>query len=151
MPFTIRVRVEAADLDELEHANNQVYLRWVQEAAVAHSEAVGLGLAGYRQRGAVFVVKRHEVDYIRPALVGDELDVSTQVCTAGPASAERYTTIQRVADAELLARAVTRWAFIDLRSGRPVRIPEEVRSRFLIEPLEASPSRLTARWRGRGS
>src|SRR4051812_23547201 len=42
--FKIRVRVEETGLDELEHANNQVFLRWVQEAAVAHSEAVGLGL-----------------------------------------------------------------------------------------------------------
>jgi acyl-CoA thioester hydrolase len=141
VPFTIRVRVEETDLDELEHANNQVYLRWVQEAAVAHSEAVGLGLAGYRQRGAVFVVSRHEVDYLRPALAGDELDVETRVFATGPASAQRYTTIHRVSDAELLARAVTWWAFIDLRGRRPARIPEDVRSRFTIEPMESLPGK----------
>lgn len=141
MPFTIRVRVEAPDLDELEHANNQVYLRWVQEAAVAHSEAVGLGMAEYRRRGAVFVVMRHEIDYLRPALPGDELDVGTRVCAAGPATAERYTTIHRVSGGELLARAMTRWAFVDLRSRRPARIPEDVRALFPIEPAEPAPPR----------
>jgi acyl-CoA thioester hydrolase len=117
----------------------------VQDAAVAHSEAVGLGLAGYRQRGAVFVVTRHEIDYLRPALAGDELEVGTQVFATGPASAQRYTTIRRVSDAGLLARAVTSWAFIDLRSRRPARIPEDVRSRFTIEPMEAPPGKARRR------
>lgn len=137
MPFTIRARVQAADLDELEHANNLVYLRWVQEAAVAHSEAVGFGMAEYRRLGAVFVVARHEVDYLRPALAGDEVEVGTQVCAAGLATAVRYTTIRRVAGNQLLARAVTRWAFIDLEGRRPARIPEDLRARFTVEPVES--------------
>lgn len=134
MPFTIHVRVQPSDLDELDHANNLVYLRWVQEVTVAHSLAIGLGMAVYRQLGAAFVVMRHEIDYLRPALAGDELTVETRVCACGPATTERYTRITRTSDGELLARAVTHWAFIDLRRRRPTRIPEDVRRRFTLEP-----------------
>jgi acyl-CoA thioesterase FadM len=33
----------------------------------------------------------------------------------------------------VLAEAVTDWAFVDIARGRPVRIPEQIRSRFPLE------------------
>lgn len=136
MPHTVRFRVEPGDVDELQHVNNLVYLRWVQDVAVAHSAAVGLGLQTYLDRGASFVVRRHEIDYLRPALKDDEVDATTQVIAVTPATAERFTTIRRLSDGALLARANTLWAFVDLTNGRPVRIPEDIRARFPLEPLE---------------
>lgn len=134
MPFTLRLRVEPADLDELRHVNNLVYVRWVQEAAAAHSAAVGLGLEAYLQSGVAFVVRRHEIDYLRPALGGDEVEVETRVAAATLTTAERHTLIRRGGDGQVLVRALTHWAFITTATGRPTRIPEEVRQRFLIEP-----------------
>ena len=78
MPFAIRVRVTPEDLDELLHVSNIVYIRWIQDVAVAHSASVGLTLEEYRQRGAVFVVRRHEVDYLRPALPEKTLHVRAE-------------------------------------------------------------------------
>jgi len=135
LPFSIRLRVTEQELDELQHVSNVVYVRWIQDVAVAHSEAVGLGLEAYRQRGAVFVVRRHEVDYLRPALSGDEVEVETRVVAMSPVTATRQTFIRRMADGRVLVQAQTQWAYVSTATGRPVRIPPEVTQRFTIEPL----------------
>jgi len=134
VPHVLRVTVEPAHLDVLDHVNNVVYLRWVQDAAAAHSSAVGLGAAAFLARGGAFVVRRHEVDYLRPALLGDEVAIETRVTRMGPASSERRTVIRRLPDGIELARAVTRWAWIELTTGRPARIPPDVTARFTVEP-----------------
>ena len=133
MPFTYALTVLATDIDGLGHANNVVYVRWVVEAAIAHSSAVGLGPAEYLARKQVFVVRRQLIDYLRPALEGDTLAIETRVTALGIATSTRQTVITRARDGEVLARAVTDWAYIDLVKGRPVRIPIEVRSLFVVE------------------
>jgi acyl-CoA thioester hydrolase len=132
MPFLYAVTVAPADIDHLGHANNLVYLRWVQEAARAHSSACGLTREAYLARGEAFVVRRHEIDYLKPAFAGDRIVVETRVAEMGRASSQRKTRILR--DGELLAAAATDWAYIDLQRGRATRIPEEVKSRFPVEP-----------------
>lgn len=134
MPFSIRLHVAPQDVDELQHVSNVVYIRWIQDVAVAHSVSVGLSLEEYRQRGAVFVVRRHEVDYLRPALSGDEVEVETRVVEVSPVTATRRTFIRRARDGQVLVQARTQWAYISTASGRPVRIPAEVLQRFRVEP-----------------
>ena len=124
--YAFRVQVVDSDIDELGHANNVAYVRWLQDAAVAHSEAVGLGYAAYLSLGGVFVIRRQEIDYLRSALRGDELEVRTQVSTAMAAKCQRTTEIVRTGDGVVLARALTTWGFVDVSRGRPSRIPEAV-------------------------
>jgi acyl-CoA thioester hydrolase len=134
VPFSIRLRVSPQDLDELQHVSNVIYIRWLQDVAMAHSISVGLGLEEYRQRGAVFVVRRHEVDYLRPALLGDEVEVETRVAAMSPVTATRLNFIRRVADGQVLVQAQTQWAYVSTVNGRPMRIPPEVVERFTLEP-----------------
>jgi len=134
MAFLLRVRADPADIDGLGHVSNLVYLRWVLEAALAHSTARGLDEAAYKARGQGWVVRRHEIDYLRAAFAGDELVVETRVAGVAAASSTRRTRIFREGD--LLARAATSWAYVDFRTGRPMRIPEEVKSLFELEPDE---------------
>ena len=106
MAFLLRVRADPADIDGLGHVSNLVYLRWVLEAALAHSTARGLDEAAYKARGQGWVVRRHEIDYLRAAFAGDELVVETRVAGVAAASSTRRTRIFREGD--LLARAATR-------------------------------------------
>ena len=117
----------AADIDELGHVNNIVYLRWVQEAAVAHWRALAPADA---QAGLAWVVLRHEIDYSRAAMLGDELLARTWVGAAEGLSFERHTEIVRRRDARMLARARTLWCPVDMVSGRPRRVGEDVRRLF---------------------
>jgi acyl-CoA thioester hydrolase len=132
----VHITVAAADIDELSHVNNAVYLRWIQQAAVEHSHAVGWSVEDFLARGAAFLVRSHEVEYLRPALPGDRVQVETRVVAMSVAGAERSTTVRR--GVELLARAHTRWAFVDLKTGRPARIPAELRELFPVEAADAA-------------
>jgi acyl-CoA thioester hydrolase len=128
------VCVEDADIDTLGHANNIAYVRWVQDVAVAHSEAVGLGYAGYATLGGIFVIRRHEIDYLRPALRGDRLEVRTWLGSAAAAKCIRMTEVKNAETGVIHARAQTTWGFVDTSTGRPTRIPDSIRVAFLQPP-----------------
>ena len=137
-----RVLVQAlpADIDELDHVSNLVYVRWVQEVAMAHSVTVGWDHPQYRDLGAVFVVRRHEVDYVVPVLEGEEVELLTWVAWWKGASSERGTIVRRIRDGVVVARAATLWAFIDFASGRPRRIPDEIKAAFGPSAADVSSS-----------
>ena len=79
-------------------------------------------------------MRRHEIDYLRSALRGDELEVRTFVASVMAAKSERRYDIVRLADEVKVAEAVTTWGFVDVSSGRPMRIPSEVFVAFGFEP-----------------
>ncbi|MFO0672102.1 MAG: thioesterase family protein [Polyangiaceae bacterium] len=122
--------VGPSDIDYLGHASNIEYVRWVQDATVAHSESVGLSVAAYRKLGGIFVIRKNDIDYLRSANLGDELEIHTYVSGLLGAKAIRQTEILRAVDRAVLARAETTWGFVDLASGRPARVPHWVRDAF---------------------
>src|SRR5260370_21803051 len=112
MPFVHEARVAPGDIDELGHAGNLVYLRWVLEAALAHSTSLGLDQAAYLKMGQVWVVRRHEIVYLRPAFAGDALRVETRATTMGAASSEPPTRILDPPGRTALAHSGTDCAFL---------------------------------------
>jgi acyl-CoA thioester hydrolase len=126
-PYEIAIAVLPGDIDQLNHVNNTVYLRWVQDAAVAHWAAAAPAQA---QEDLFWVVVRHEIDYKRPAKLGDGIIARTWVGAMGHRDFERHTEILRAADGALLARARTLWCPMDRNSGRPTRVGEAVRLAF---------------------
>lgn len=128
--FSWDLTVVPSDIDELGHANNLVWLRWVNEVAVRHSVAVGLGPETYLALRVVWVVRRHDIEYLVSALEGEPLVVTTWVATLRGATSLRRTVFHRKTDRQLLARAQTTWALIDAVTGRPKRVPEEMMARY---------------------
>jgi acyl-CoA thioester hydrolase len=126
---SIEVVAQPSDIDENGHVSNLVYLRWVQDVALAHSTHVGWDHARYREVGAAFFVRRHEIDYLGAAFLHDVLTITTFVSTWSAATSERRTRIVRKSDGKELARCVTTWAFVGL-NGRPRRIMPEVVEAF---------------------
>ena len=126
---TITVSPVPADIDELDHVSNLVYLRWVLEVALSHSAALGWDHAAYRRLGAVFVVRRHEIDYLQSVVLGDEVRATTWVESWKQVSCVRRTELVRAKDGVVVARAATQWAFIDY-GGKPRRIPPELIEQF---------------------
>ncbi len=134
MPYDLPVRAAPADIDELGHVSNLVYLRWVQEVAIAHSTALGWDGAAYQRLGASWVVRRHEIDYVVPVLEGELITLTTWVEAVKGASSVRRTRMARTADGAVVCRATTTWAFIDLARGRLIKIPDQLRQ---VIPIEA--------------
>jgi acyl-CoA thioester hydrolase len=127
--YELSISVEPTDIDVLGHVNNVVYLRWVQDAAVAHWRAAATPA---QQETVAWVVVRHEIDYKHPARDGENLIARTWVGAATVNTFERHTEILRASDQRLLARARTLWCPIDMRSGRPTRVGADVRARFSV-------------------
>ena len=128
-PFEMPVSVVPRDIDEQNHVNNTVYLRWVQEVATAHWRAVASTDA---QESTGGVVLRHEIDYRTPACLGDDIVLRTWVGKATRLRFERFTEIRRSSDGQLLSTARTLWCPINAQTGRPVRLSAEVREQFSI-------------------
>jgi acyl-CoA thioester hydrolase len=126
--FALPITATAADIDELGHVSNLVYVRWVLDVAMAHSRAVGWDFDDYKRLGSVFVVRRHEIDYLASVTEGEQLVAETWVDGWKQVSVLRRTEIKR--GDTVVARGASTWAFLSLGSGRPQRIPDELRARF---------------------
>jgi len=118
-----------ADIDEQNHVNNTVYLRWVQEVATAHWKSLASADA---QKAIGWIVLRHEIDYKNAASLGDEIVLRTWVGEASRLKFERFTEVRRKIDNVLLAQARTLWVPVDLRTGKPTRVSAEVREKFSV-------------------
>jgi acyl-CoA thioester hydrolase len=138
--FHYEIVVSDGDIDILGHASNITFVRWIQDTALAHSAAVGLDVDAYKQLGAVFVVVRHEIDYVRPALRGDVISARTWVSNVMAAKCLRATELVRKADGQMLAKGQTTWGFIEIASGRPKRIAQSIRDAFSwVNPVAPPP------------
>ena len=127
--FRYPIVVPAEVIDMLGHANNTAYVKWMQDAAVLHSAHVGLPWEAYVKIGAAFVIRRHEVDYLRAVRAGDIVEIATWVASMEQSSSARKTEMKNAAGEPIL-RAETTWIFVSLVTGKPTRIPDEVRERF---------------------
>lgn len=129
--FEMTIAVEPADIDRLGHVNNVVYLRWVQDVAVAHWFALA---TPQQQQDLLWVVVRHEIDYERPLFAGDSVIARTWVGMASHRLFERHTQLVRESDQKLCAQARTLWCPIDAGTRVPVDVGADVYERFAIVP-----------------
>jgi len=117
-----------ADADELGHVNNAVWVRWIQDMATEHwrSAADPAHVDAY-----VWVVVRHEIDYLRAVLPGETVKGRTWVGDL-PRGARFDRHVEFVGvDGRPRVRARTTWAMLDKATGRPLRVPKEVAAPFL--------------------
>jgi acyl-CoA thioester hydrolase len=115
-------------IDELGHVNNAVWVQWMEQVAVAHWRSVANPV---HQDAYFWVVVRHEIDYLRPALEGDRIAARTWVGEA-PMGAKFDRHVEFTGnDGRVCVRSRTDWAIIDKAAGRPIRVPPEVVAPFM--------------------
>lgn len=127
-PFTRVITAQPADIDELGHVNNAVWVRWIQDVATAHWHAIAdpAHVDAY-----VWMIVRHEIDYLRGLKEGEAVTARTWVADA-PKGA-RFDRLMEFTgpDGKVHVRARTTWAILDRATGRPLRVPAEVIAPFL--------------------
>lgn len=125
--------VGRTSIDALGHVNNREYLRWAEEAAARHAALLGWSLEAMLAEGAVWVARSHWIDYLRPALEGDEIEFYTWVeSMRGAVSLRRYACVSA---GKLLAVAATEWVYVDADRRRPRLIPDHIAASFpLVAP-----------------
>jgi acyl-CoA thioester hydrolase len=127
MPFTLSITPTPDDIDELGHVNNAVWVRWIQDVATTHWNAVAAPehIAAY-----VWVVVRHEIDYLGNVGAGEAVTARTWI--GDPPKGARFDRNVEFANAagKVVVRAKTTWALIDRSTGRVARVPQEVAAPF---------------------
>ncbi len=125
MKFSHNFVVSRSDIDAQNHVNNVAYVRWIQDAAVAHWFSITTEKI---RNDLTWVVLRHEIDYKKPAFENDEITVITWVGEPTRISWERLTEIRRGEDLLVKARSV--WCLIDRETLKPTRITSELKAIF---------------------
>lgn len=140
-PFVIDIAVNAEDIDGLGHANNAVYVSWLERCAWRHSQRLGLDLAEYRRLDRAMAVVRHEIDYLAAAYEGEELQMGTWIVESDQKlRMDRQFQLVRPADGVTLLRARTTFVCIELSSGKPKRMPTEFIEGYGRALLGAAPA-----------
>lgn len=146
MPLThtrlFRVRHYECDVEGRLRAAN--YVRYMQEAAFDASAAAGYDLARYEEMGYFWLIRETEVAYLQPVHYGDQVEVKTWVADFRRVRSRRAYEFRLVGGGPLVAEAQTDWAFLEMATGRPAAIPEEMKAGFFPE---GAPDRAEARGR----
>lgn len=135
--YTMRLRVRQYEMDSFGHVNNAVYLNYLEQAATEHAAALGFGQARLAELSGLFLVRRHEIDYLGAAVAGDELAVTTWPEHLSGARAVRCYEIRHVTSGKRLITARTLWVWVDLR-GRPRPMPQVILDAFAAS-LQSGP------------
>jgi len=123
-PFVITATVQQADIDSYNHVNNSVYIRWLDECARQHSKQVGIDSEQAAELGYGMAVRDSYVSYVRAAYLGDTLLVANWMTHCdGRLRATREFQIVRVGDGALITRAKLDYVCINIKSGKPSRMP----------------------------
>lgn len=125
-PFIEPATIKEADVDRFGHTNNVVYLSLLERVAWSHSQSLGLDFEAYEKLGAGCVARRHELDYLAPTFAGEQLWLATWVHENDfRLSMWRRYQIVRASDRKTVLRGQTQWVCVDMKSGRPKRMPAE--------------------------
>lgn len=117
--------IPASSIDENGHVNNVAFVQWMQNIAVEHYESIG-GIQPTQLIGATWVVREHRIEYLLPAFVDEEIEIRTWVENVRRVRSLRKYEFVRKSDGKTLVRGETDWVFVDIKTGAPRAIPEEV-------------------------
>ncbi len=131
--YRYRREVEFRDIDPMKHLNNAAYLTYAEETAMHLSEAFGWPLSKQLEDGIAFVARKNQIEYLQPALPGDEIEISTWLYDLKSTSGTRFFRYTRSSTDDLLAELHMLWVMIDTATGKPTRLPAEV-----LESIESN-------------
>ncbi len=124
-------RVRSYECDAYGHVNNANYLRYMQEAALDASAAVGYDEARYTALGHIWLIRETKIEYLRPLRFGDSVEVTTWVADFRRVRSRRLYELRNSADQQIVAKGLTDWVYIERATGRPARVPPEMVTAFI--------------------
>ncbi len=134
MPHVTRIKVRGYHLDLYGHVNNARYLEFLEEGRWSWVEDRG-DLAGFMKGGYGFSVVNININYRRPAFLGDELEVLTSLKGLGNRSGVVRQVVRMAGTDTVVAEADVTFVVVSAQTGRAVPLEGEVRA--LLAGLEA--------------
>lgn len=134
-------RIRHYECDAYGHVNHANYLRYMQEAALDASAAVGYDIPRYQHMQRHWLIRETDVTFLRPLHYGDTAVVKTWVQDFRRVRSRRAYEIRLAASDELAAQAHTDWVFLDSQTLRPATIPDEMILAFRPDGIPAQAPR----------
>jgi len=122
--FEIEKTVQKKHLDDLNHVNNVQYLYWVQEVSQAHWDNL-IHKKKFLEKG-IWVVRSHKIEYKNLTKLNDKIIISTYVKNVKGYLSERSVVIKLKKTEKILVKCLTEWCFIDLKTQKLKKIPQEI-------------------------
>ncbi|MEH0157735.1 thioesterase family protein [Limibacter armeniacum] len=126
---TIEIPVRGYHLDVFKHVNNARYLEFLEEARWAHFEKNDT-MNTAMQRGFATVIAHYDISYKYPATIGQTLEVKTCFESIGKSSVVFRQQIFLKGTDKVVVDAKVTFVVIDLKTQRPVEIPEDLKDEF---------------------
>ena len=121
--FELPISINNSDIDENGHVNNIIYLKWVQDIAIAHWNSVA---TSDMKTNLLWVVSRHEIDYLKSAYLHSKLIAKTWVSEPQGAKSDRFVEIIDTENNATITKIKTTWYLLDAVTKRPKRIDSEI-------------------------
>ena len=122
--YSKTIIIPKSSIDKNGHVNNVAYVQWMQDIAVEHYASIG----GIQAQGpdATWVIREHRVEYLLPAFEGEDIEIRTWVENIRKVRSLRKYEFIRKSDGKYLVRGESDWVFVDIKTGSPRAIPQEV-------------------------
>lgn len=137
--FDVELEVRAEHIDALGHVNNVVYVQWMQDVATAHVNQIGLGLEEYLKLKHAMVAVEHQVQYRKAAFEGDRLILRTWLSDLNALYSFRQYAFYRPKDQSLVFSGQTKWACVEIATGRPKRMSPTFLSAYQLLKADVNP------------
>lgn len=127
--FSTAFRVRYAEIDGQKVVFNSRYLEYADVAVTEFWPWTGISAAlGAEWDEAEFHVRRTEIDYLKPFVFGDMIEVSMRIDRIGTSSLTQYFEMAHAATGDVHCTIAMVIVNVDLPTGRPMAIPSRVRA-----------------------
>ena len=125
--FRIKITVKPEHLDDVNHVNNVIYVQWMENIARQHWNTY---VSPELNEQVLWMIKRHEIDYMNQAFLNDELEMHTWTGDYTNVTWKRHYEITRIADNKKIISAASIWIPLDRKTQRPRRIDDAMLMMF---------------------
>lgn len=126
--YTKTLQVTEADLDDLDHVNNVVYVQWIQDISKEHWQTVA---SEALKNEVIWVVSNHNITYKSAAKLHDVIEIKTFISdTKGPLSVRMVQMFLKESGV-LLLEAKTKWCMLNTQTLKPTRISKDIEEIFV--------------------
>lgn len=127
-PYTISIIVTQQDLDDLNHVNNVIYVKWMQDIAKEHWQSKAPEKI---IKSTAWVVLSHNIKYKGAATLGDTILLKTYIIKSKGAVCVRVVEMHNKDTDQLLIHSETEWCLLNSSNMRPIRISKEIENVFI--------------------
>ncbi len=129
IPSITEIKVRGYHLDLYGHVNNARYLEFLEEARWSFAEE-SLDIDEWQRRGIAFSVVNININYRRPAFMGEVLQIRTWVSGLGNASAVIRQELVLKGKETPVADADVTFVMIDAKTNKPIPLTGDIRAAF---------------------